>query len=47
MFDDKEKLGMISEGVNAWNKLVTTEGRIHHHCSVSLTHLDVLIGNQT
>ena len=26
---------MISEGVNAWNKLVTTEGRIHHHCSVS------------
>ena len=31
----KKKLGMISEGVNAWNKLVTTEGRIHHHCSVS------------
>ena len=26
---------MISEGVNAWNKLVTGEGRIHHHCSVS------------
>ena len=26
---------MISEGVNAWNKLVTTKGRIHHHCSVS------------
>ena len=26
---------MISEGVNAWNKLVTTEGKIHHHCSVS------------
>ena len=26
---------MISEGVNAWNKLVTTEGRIHHNCSVS------------
>ena len=26
---------MISEGVNAWNRLVTTEGRIHHHCSVS------------
>ena len=26
---------MISEGVNAWNKLVTTEGRIHHHCSVN------------
>ena len=26
---------MISEGVNAWNKLVTSEGRIHHHCSVS------------
>jgi DNA polymerase I-like protein with 3'-5' exonuclease and polymerase domains len=31
----KKKLGMISEGVNAWNKLVTTESRIHHHCSVS------------
>ena len=31
----KKKLGMISEGVNAWNKLVTTEGRIHHNCSVS------------
>ena len=31
----KKKLGMISEGVNAWNKLVTSEGRIHHHCSVS------------
>ena len=31
----KKKLGMISEGVNAWNKLVTAEGRIHHHCSVS------------
>tara|TARA_R100000655_G_scaffold24885_1_gene50465 strand:+ start:1615 stop:2745 length:1131 start_codon:yes stop_codon:yes gene_type:complete len=31
----KKKLGMISEGVNAWNRLVTTKGRIHHHCSVS------------
>ena len=31
----KKKLGMISEGVNAWNRLVTGEGRIHHHCSVS------------
>ena len=31
----KKKLGMISEGVNAWNRLVTSEGRIHHHCSVS------------
>ena len=26
---------MISEGVNAWNRLVTSEGKIHHHCSVS------------
>ena len=26
---------MISEGVNAWNRLVTGKGRIHHHCSVS------------
>ena len=31
----KKKLGMISEGVNAWRKLVTTSSRIHHHCSVS------------
>jgi len=31
----KKKLGMISEGVNAWNRLVTTKGRIHHNCSVS------------
>ena len=31
----KKKLGMISEGVNAWRKLVTTSNRIHHHCSVS------------
>ena len=27
-------LGMISQGVNAWQKLVTTFNRIHHHCSV-------------
>ena len=27
-------LGMISEGVNAWQKLVTTSSRIHHHCAV-------------
>ena len=26
---------MISEGVNAWQKLVTTCNRIHHHCSVA------------
>ena len=31
----KKKLGMISEGVNAWNRLVTGNSRIHHHCSVS------------
>ena len=29
-----KQLGMISEGNNAWNKLVTTSSRIHHHCSV-------------
>ena len=29
-----KQLGMISEGVNAWQKLVTTSSRIHHHCSV-------------
>ena len=28
-------LGMISEGKNAWQKLVTTSSRIHHHCSVA------------
>ena len=31
----KKKLGMISEGVNAWRKLVTTSSRFQHHCSVS------------
>ena len=31
----KKKLGMISDGVNAWNRLVTANSRIHHHCSVS------------
>ena len=31
----KKKLGMISEGGNAWNRLVTNKHRIHHHCSVS------------
>ena len=28
-------LGMISEGANAWQKLVTMSSRIHHHCSVA------------
>ena len=28
-------LGMLSNGANGWLKLVTNEGRIHHHCSVS------------
>ena len=28
-------LGQISEGKNAWQKLVTTSSRIHHHCSVA------------
>jgi len=28
-------LGQISEGTNAWLKLCTTNGRLHHHCSVS------------
>ena len=35
LLDLTKKLGMISEGVNAWQKLVTTSNRIHHHCSVS------------
>ena len=29
-----KQLGMISEGVNAWQKLVT-KSRIHHHCSTA------------
>jgi DNA polymerase I-like protein with 3'-5' exonuclease and polymerase domains len=32
--DLTKKLGMISEGNNAWQKLVT-KSRIHHHCSVA------------
>jgi DNA polymerase I-like protein with 3'-5' exonuclease and polymerase domains len=30
-----KKLGMISQGVNAWLKLCTTASRVHHHCSVA------------
>ena len=30
-----KKLGMISQGVNAWLKLCTTDNRVHHHCSVA------------
>ena len=34
-----KSLGMISEGANAWLKLVTKSRRIHHHCSVAtVTH---------
>ena len=33
--DITKKLGMISEGMNAWLKLCTTANRIHHHCSVA------------
>jgi DNA polymerase I-like protein with 3'-5' exonuclease and polymerase domains len=29
-----KQLGMLSEGTNAWTKLVR-KGRIHHHCSVA------------
>ena len=31
----KKKLGMISDGVNAYNRLVTADGRLHHHCSMA------------
>jgi DNA polymerase I-like protein with 3'-5' exonuclease and polymerase domains len=34
LLDLTKKLGMISEGVNAWQKLVT-KSRVHHHCSVA------------
>ena len=33
--DLKKKLGMLSQGVNAWLRLSTTSSRIHHHCSVA------------
>ena len=33
--DITKKLGMISEGTNAWLKLCTTANRVHHHCSVA------------
>ena len=33
--DITKRLGMISEGVNAWQKLVTTSSRVHHHCSTA------------
>ena len=28
-------LGLLSNGTNAWLRLVTTSSRIHHHCSVA------------
>jgi len=34
VLDLTKKLGMLSEGNNAWLKLVT-KSRIHHHCSVA------------
>ena len=37
--DLTKKLGMLSEGSNAWLKLVTKSKRIHHHCSIGcVTH---------
>ena len=33
--DITKKLGMISEGTNAWLKLCTNANRVHHHCSVA------------
>ena len=34
LLDLTKQLGMISEGVNAWQKLCT-KSRIHHHCSLA------------
>ena len=31
----KKQLGLLSVGVNAWLRLVTTSNRVHHHCSVA------------
>ena len=34
-----KKLGMLSNGVNAWLRLCTSAKRIHHHCSIgAITH---------
>jgi DNA polymerase I-like protein with 3'-5' exonuclease and polymerase domains len=35
MLEITKMLGMLSEGKNAWLKLVTRSKRIHHHCSVA------------
>ena len=35
MLEISKMLGMLSEGKNAWLKLVTKCKRIHHHCSVA------------
>ena len=35
ILDLTKKLGMLAEGQNAWLKLVTSDERIHHHCSVT------------
>lgn len=35
MLEISKMLGMLSEGKNAWLKLVTKSKRIHHHCSVA------------
>ena len=35
MLEITKMLGMLSEGKNAWLKLVTKSKRIHHHCSVA------------
>ncbi len=35
ILDLTKKLGMLAEGQNAWLKLVTSNERIHHHCSVT------------
>jgi DNA polymerase I-like protein with 3'-5' exonuclease and polymerase domains len=39
MLDLTKQIGMVSQGDNAWLKLVTLQGRLHHHCSVkAVTH---------
>ena len=35
LLDITKKLGMISEGTNAWLKLCTSANRIHHYCSTN------------
>jgi len=39
MLELTKQIGMLSQGDNAWLRLVTPQGRLHHHCSsIAVTH---------